>query len=502
MLKKGILAILNKLGYTLARSDWFEVEKAHTSARIADAYRRVEAEKAHTSAKIADANRRIEAERAHASAEIAAARERANEEIERILAIEAERANEEIERVRTAEAERTNEEIERVLADNVDALPDAAAISNFGDLEACRPQCSIVEEFENWAASRPPITEMLARIESSAAFTQRVLPYFAEYPRHSFISGYSRAYLYCFVRALKPSAVAEIGTLFAGTTEVIARALVENGSGVIHTIDPFGALRAPPVIATWPQALRRVTHFHPVYSMSFFSHSAEIKRCFDLVLIDGNHDLEFAFFDLLMAARLTTPLGLIFVDNAEQRGPFVAVQKFMRDNPEWTLLGTSCNPDQPFAIEGRSSLTETGLIVLQAPADTIVGNEPISWGHTLIASSGVDGIRLEFQPCAAPGTLHYKATMRAFGDGVRRMAEYSAIGQIAVSVTDAAFEQSHKFANALISEFPLSYPDSYHTFEVELAWRSANGKTLRLKRPPEPLLRPPDRPNHTAAPLT
>jgi predicted O-methyltransferase YrrM len=473
MFKRGILAILNRLGYTLARSDWFEVEKAHASAKIADANRRIEAEKAHASARIADANRRIEAEKAHASAEIAAARERANEKIERVMA---------------AEAERTNEEIERVLVGKIDAYSDMAPSSTSDDFKTCRPLSPIVEEFENWSASRPPITEMLARIERSAAFTQHVLPYFVDYPLHSFISAYSRAYLYSFVRALKPLSVAEIGTLFAGTTEVIARALFENGSGIIHTIDPFGALRAPRVIATWPQALRRITHFHPVNSMSFFGRSTEIGRRFDLVLVDGNHDLEFALFDILMAARLITPLGLIFVDNAEQRGPFVAVQTFMRENPEWTLVGTSYNPDLPFAMEGRFSLKETSLIVLQAPADTIVGDEPISWGHAVIASSKVDGILLEFRPCATPGTLHYKVTLRAFGDSARRMEEYSAIGQIVVSVTAIAFEESHKFANALNSEFPLLYPDSFCTFEVELAWRSTSGSTLRLKRPPVPLL--------------
>src|ERR1700724_674131 len=320
MFKRAILVTLNRLGYTLARSDWFEAEKAHVAA------------------------------------EIMAARERANEEIERVTAAQAERANEEIERVTAVHADRTIEEIERVLVGQTDARSDLALGGTSGDFKACRPLSSIVQEFENWAASRPPVNEMLRRIEGSAAFTQHALPYFMDYPAHSFISAYSRAYLYSFVRALKPLSVVEIGTFFVGTTEVIARALVENGSGVVHTIDPYGALRAPPVIAAWPQALRRITHFHPVTSMSFFSRSAEIKRRFDLVFVDGNHDLEFALFDIMMAPRLITPLGLIFVDNTEQRGPCVAAQIFMRENPEWTLLGTSYDPDRPFATEERFSV--------------------------------------------------------------------------------------------------------------------------------------------------
>jgi hypothetical protein len=39
---------------------------------------------------------------------------------------------------------------------------------------------------------------------------------------------------------LRPKVVAEVGTLFAGTTETLARALWENGEGVVHTTDPFG----------------------------------------------------------------------------------------------------------------------------------------------------------------------------------------------------------------------------------------------------------------------
>jgi hypothetical protein len=52
------------------------------------------------------------------------------------------------------------------------------------------------------------------------------------------------------IRTLRPQAVAEVGTLFAGTTEVMARALWENGSGVIHTADPYGADRCPEIIAS------------------------------------------------------------------------------------------------------------------------------------------------------------------------------------------------------------------------------------------------------------
>jgi predicted O-methyltransferase YrrM len=387
-----------------------------------------------------------------------------------------------------ATSDSANDAIERSRATKDDAIPAMIVPNVSGTSDSTRPLFPIAQEQEGWADGRPPVAEILARIESSAAFTQSVVPYFADYPRSSLISSRSRAYLYSFVRALRPSSVVEIGTLFAGTTEVVARALWENGSGVLDTIDPFGADRAPLIIATWPLALRRITHFHPIDSMSFFARSADMGRFFDIVLVDGNHDLEFALFDIQMSARLISPRGLIFVDNAEQRGPFVAVQRFMRANPEWSLLGTSYDTDRPFAIDGRASLPETVLIVLQAPLDTIVGAEPVSWGQTHIAASVVDGVRFDFSRSSQSGTLHYKAILRAFSGDARRIEEFTSIGQIGVDVGADTFEQSHKFAVPLNSEFPKIFSDCHHTFEIELAWRSGDGGPLRLSRPPLPLL--------------
>jgi hypothetical protein len=49
--------------------------------------------------------------------------------------------------------------------------------------------------------------------------------YFSRYPGRSLMSDHSRAVLYSLVRMMRPQLIAEIGTLYAGTTEVFARAL-------------------------------------------------------------------------------------------------------------------------------------------------------------------------------------------------------------------------------------------------------------------------------------
>src|SRR5258706_3140961 len=82
------------------------------------------------------------------------------------------------------------------------------------------------------------------------------------YPPRALMSEESRAILFTLIRMLRPKVVVEIGTLFAGTTEVMARALWENGEGVIHTTDPFGADRCPGIIAGWPKELRDITVYY------------------------------------------------------------------------------------------------------------------------------------------------------------------------------------------------------------------------------------------------
>ena len=98
-----------------------------------------------------------------------------------------------------------------------------------------------------------------------------VREYFTSYPPRSFMSDRSRVVLYELVRFLNAKFVAEVGTLFAGTSEVIARALYDAGGGKVFTTDPFGELNGcPRIISEWPPELQELCEFMPKNSMEFF----------------------------------------------------------------------------------------------------------------------------------------------------------------------------------------------------------------------------------------
>ena len=139
-----------------------------------------------------------------------------------------------------------------------------------------------------------PIPAILA----TAGYRQAV-ERFSESPsiKNALVSPDSQALLYSLIRLQRPKMAVEIGTYMASTTEAMARAIVENGCGLLHTVDPF-SIRGYLKIARWPRELRKVTKFHLRDSMSYFAKMKRRGLRADLVFVDGNHDHEFALFDI------------------------------------------------------------------------------------------------------------------------------------------------------------------------------------------------------------
>jgi len=288
---------------------------------------------------------------------------------------------------------------------------------------------------------------------------------------------------------MRPKFVAEIGTLHAGTTEVFARALWQNGEGVVHSADPYGGERCPQIIAQWPPELQRHAHFHAKSSMDFFARMILESKTLDLVLVDGNHDYEFALFDLQMAARLLRPAGVVVMDNAEQAGPFRASQAFLEDNPAWREIGGAIaarDPLKPFD-RNRASLPDTSFLILQSPRYIPIGAGPHSWGQAWIDVPRLTGVRLNVvAPCQ--GILFYQVHLRGFADANRWVKEERLEGSARIDVHRSEASIELRFDRTMSVTSPPEFNDALFTMELDLAWHAdTRSPPLALAALPTPI---------------
>src|SRR5437764_4051129 len=264
------------------------------------------------------------------------------------------------------------------------------------------------------ARSADPVAAILAMPEF-----QDTVRWFAENPaaQRSLVSPDTQALLFTLVRNLKPANVFEIGSYRCGSSEAICRALCENGMGTLHTTDPFGGGVVPAILLKWPEAMRRHVHFHVLDSMAFYMLMTSIRTCAGLIFIDGNHEYEFALFDLQAAARHLVPGGFVLLDNVSQPGPFFAAMDFMRANSDWRECGNSLSryrSSHPFD-RNRTAIHNTDLLVLRAPPHITIAARPRTVGQQLFASRTVSGMRLVLRERATSGTLTAQCVLRGFG---------------------------------------------------------------------------------------
>jgi predicted O-methyltransferase YrrM len=295
-------------------------------------------------------------------------------------------------------------------------------------------------------------------------------------PTRSLLTVDAQALLYVLARNLRPEHVIEIGVFKAATTEAIARALHANGSGVVHAVDPYRSEYIAAVFKQWPPALAAHVSFHPRDSVAFFD---EIRRSDirpSLVLIDGNHDYEFAAFDIASAARRLTSGGFLLVDNIAQPGPFWAVRDFLAHNPGWIECGGStANFDRTLAHDqNRTRIHNTDLIVLRAPREQYITDRPWTPGQQRRADSRVNGIRLALNGSRGEGTLHAQVVLRGFG---AQLAEVSGTGSLRLTAAPDTI--------TIPLASPLSLTGAFTHFTVEpwLMWEGQ--QPLRLTQPPQ-----------------
>jgi predicted O-methyltransferase YrrM len=339
---------------------------------------------------------------------------------------------------------------------------------------AIKPISDIVFPKIDLATSKNPIAEILGAPEIDETKT-----YFYDNPaaERSLISSQSQALLYSLIRNLRPEYVFEIGTYKAGTTEAICRALLANNKGTAHAVDPFQGEYIAAVLKFWPPELFSHVRLHMKDSMAFFGDMERQRIHPELVFVDGNHEYEYAAFDIACGARLLAPGGFIFVDNISQPGPFFAARDFLAANTGWRELGntaTHYNRDKAFD-SGRGTVAETDFMILRAPMTYGVGERPFNVARTRWSASKVAGVRLKFVPPDQAGRLTVQVVLRGFG-----MVPAETTAEASVQVGAGANELSVGLAPPAQVEGQFVY----FTVEPWLIWHGT--QPLQLLAAPEP----------------
>jgi hypothetical protein len=148
--------------------------------------------------------------------------------------------------------------------------------------------------------------------------------------------------------------------------------------------------------------------------MEFFAQHAPRS---EISFVDGNHDYEFALFDIESSARVTKPKGFIFIDNVAQPGPYYAARRFLSAYPTWFECGDSMQkhrPELPYDRE-RTGLKNTDLCIIRAPLGMPITDRPLTTGQQRWDGDQFNAIRVQ-ATCRADGHLHAQVILREFGD--------------------------------------------------------------------------------------
>ena len=289
----------------------------------------------------------------------------------------------------------------------------------------------------------------------------------------------TQSLLYALIRNRRPLHVFEIGTYRGGTTEVMARALCANGTGMLHTVGPFDESHFMPVYQQWHPDLQKVVRFHPLDSMAFFMRMEAEDIRPDLVMVDGNHDYEFVSFDIHSAARLLLPGGFIVLDAISQSGPFLAALDFLDNNAGWVDCGLDrLSRDRTKSFDPqRTTIPGTDSAVLRAPSDYPIGARPHSFGEIPWRSSEARGFTLIFASPPGSGQLNVQCILRGFGtDHIAQFATGTS-----VMITPAVASQQ---SITILFDKPLKIESGLPRYSLE-PWFVWTGKEpLRLSVAP------------------
>ena len=292
-----------------------------------------------------------------------------------------------------------------------------------------------------------------------------------------------QAIMYQLLVETGSSNILEIGTLFGGSTHVLARAAHATGSGLVVTIDPFGGHRVPAILQELPSDLSNLIHFYPYNSMELFLQNLQAQIEFDAVFIDGDHSYAGAHFDLFSAAQCLKPNGLIVMDNANESGVTYAALEFLERFPNWQVLGLDGEDIARGYDLGDGILQSFGTnqLYVVRPSGGSLGTFPLKFCRRMPSCDGGDEILLRLTCPSVAGRLVFRGQFMAMpheahksgagGEHYLRLESHiveNGLIYIRVPVKPVRFEvdqSDHNFEN--IMEFQFIANDAGGMLEFE-----------------------------------
>jgi len=299
----------------------------------------------------------------------------------------------------------------------------------------------------------------------------------------SLLSARARAFLAQLIALAKPQSVLEIGTYFAGTSEIMARALTASGQGRLITIDPEDSRAdiCEAKIAQWPADMRDLTAFIRLGSKDLFDGlSANAELRFGLCFVDGDHSHAGALTDLIGCARYADDNCVIVVDDFDQPQVSQAARDFLRLHPDWAEIGGAFGNQvsgeqvsgDPFSAM-RPSLPDLPFLILIGPAKAGLSARPQTFLLRNMSGTGVTALELATTGDHGGGTLYAKFIF----DSVNPLGVEALRHTVHIDIPAHLEDPAFRFDPPLRT--PGAETATSNTCEVSLIWRG-DGDPLPL----------------------
>ncbi|MEJ5340391.1 MAG: class I SAM-dependent methyltransferase [Thermogutta sp.] len=160
--------------------------------------------------------------------------------------------------------------------------------------------------------------------------------------------------LYGVVRELKPKTCIEIGMAYGVSTLTILKALQDNGTGNLISIDPYLNWQSGLEVAIANIQRSNLAHLHTHIRQPSFVALPQLQSdgtVIEFAYIDGMHTFDHAFIDFFYCDKMLRVGGIIGFDDAGWRSVFRVI-RFLRTHRKYEELDVGL----PISYKSRNAL--------------------------------------------------------------------------------------------------------------------------------------------------